>query len=90
MATEAPKGLNLVNRTRHEIAADILELTQRSARITRIVHGCNLCHGMTQRYLDRLIEDGLIRRFGKPPAYETTDKGRDYLAYFRRAQQLLY
>ena len=90
MATEAPKGVNLANRTRHEIAADILELAQRPARVTQIVRGCNLNPTGAHMYFDRLIEAGLIRRFGKPPAYETTDKGRDYLASFRRAQQLLY
>lgn len=76
-------------RTRHEIAADILKLTRQPARITRIVYHCNLNFSIVHRYLDRLIEAGLLRQVGEPPAYQATDQGHLYVETFRHAQQLL-
>jgi len=76
-------------RTRHEVSADILKLTRQPARITRIVYLCNLNFNIVHRYLDRLIEAGLLREVGEPPAYEATDRAREYLEAFRRAQRLL-
>lgn len=49
-------------RRRYEIAADILETAQQPARVTRIVYDCNLNFVLIRRYLDHLLECGLIRR----------------------------
>lgn len=76
-------------RTRHEIAADILKLTRQPARITRIVYLCNLNFSIVHTYLDRLIEAGLLRRVGEPPAYEATDQGHLYVETIHHAHRLL-
>ena len=59
------------------------------ARITRIVYLCNLNFFIVHRYLDRLIDAGLLRQVGDPPAYEATDQGHLYVEAINNAQQLL-
>ena len=76
-------------RGRLEITTEILELTSRPTRVTRIVYGCNLNFTIVHKYLDRLIEGGLLRRVPENTAYESTDRGREYFETFYRAQQLL-
>ncbi len=78
-----------MKRTRHEVSADILNLTRQPARITRIVYLCNLNFNIVHRYLDRLIEASLLQQVGEPPAYEATDQGHLYVEAFRHAQRLL-
>ena len=78
-----------MRRTRHEVSADILKLTRQPARITRIVYRCNLNFSIVHEYLNRLLEAGLLRRVGEPPAYEATDQGHLYVEAIRHARWLL-
>lgn len=56
------KVVRWVNRCRFEIIAEILQVAKNGAKKTRIMHSCNLTHGLTREFLTYLLEAGLVRK----------------------------
>lgn len=71
-------------RSNLEIVAEILRTAKKGAKKTRIVYGANLNFKMLNEYLAKLEAAGLIRRSeDNGGLIETTDKGKEYLEWFR-------
>lgn len=71
-------------RSNLEIVAEILRTAKKGAKKTRIVYGANLNFKMLNEYLAKLEAAGLIRRSeNNGGLIETTDKGKEYLEWFR-------
>ena len=69
----------MVNRTRIEISAQILEIAKDGAIKNRIMYGAYVSWNQLKEYLSALAEDGLIERIGGDQKYKTTKKGIEYL-----------
>ena len=78
---------SLSRRSNYEIYADIIETTLKPTQKTRIVYGNLLNFNIVKKYLDNLIEAGLIRHIPDSRAYEATEKGLKFLIKFRRFQE---
>lgn len=74
----------MMKRTRFEIRTDILKVAKYGANKTRIVYGTNINFFIINKYLDYLIEFGLLIKDRK--RYYTTDKG---LKYIRNVKKIL-
>ena len=71
-------------RSNLEIVAEILRTAKKGAKKTRIVYGANLNFKMLNEYLAKLEAAGLIRHSeDNGGLIETTDKGKEYLDWFR-------
>jgi len=67
-------------RSRIQIAADILEIAKNGSRKTRIMYLGNLSFDLLQKYLDMLVNFGLLEvRGGAEKSYVATEKGRHFL-----------
>jgi predicted transcriptional regulator len=69
-------------RSSFEIIAEILETAKDGAKKTRIMYACGLSFRFVQKYLDLLIETGLLAMGN---SYKTTEKG---IAFLRKYQKL--
>jgi predicted transcriptional regulator len=76
-------------RSRYEVVNEILQVIFSSPPIERrhktgIAYATNLTHKQTVRYLDGLIEEGLLTLTDSKPSpyYEITPKGQRYLKVF--------
>lgn len=69
-------------RSNVEIVAEILRITRRGARKTRIVYGANLNFKMLREYLDKLERAGLIVKQPSEGLIKITERGRKYLQYY--------
>ncbi|MCS6767347.1 MAG: winged helix-turn-helix domain-containing protein [Candidatus Nitrosocaldus sp.] len=79
-------------RNRFEIVADILmTLESRGALYkTQIANKCNLDTRMLNRYMEMLLDAGLITQAPDTPrAFIITDEGRRYLMLYNRIRQML-
>ncbi|MEM0440743.1 MAG: winged helix-turn-helix domain-containing protein [Candidatus Caldarchaeum sp.] len=77
-------------RSKAKILADILEsiVQQGRARPTKIMLDANLSHDRLVKYLDALVEKGLvIRTSNSEVLYVVTDKGLNYLSEFKRFER---
>jgi len=71
-------------RSNLEIVAEILRTAKKGAKKTRIVYGANLNFKMLNEYLEKLEAAGLIKHSeDNGGLIETTDKGKEYLEWFR-------
>ena len=71
-----------------EIAAGILEIAKNGSRKTRIMYLGNLSFDLLQKYLDMLVNLGLLEvRNGKDRVYAATEKGRMFLEDFNELQK---
>jgi predicted transcriptional regulator len=71
-----------------EIAAGILEIAKNGSRKTRIMYLGNLSFDLLQKYLEMLVNLGLLEiRNGKETIYVATEKGRQFLADFDELQK---
>lgn len=71
-------------RSNLEIVAEILRTARKGAKKTRIVYGANLNFKMLNEYLAKLEAAGLVSRSeDNGGIIETTDKGKEYLEWFR-------
>jgi predicted transcriptional regulator len=71
-----------------EIAANILEIARNGSRKTRIMYLGNLSFDLLQKYLDRLVNLGLLEtRSGDEKTYVATEKGRKFLEDFHELQK---
>ena len=70
-------------RSRIQIAADIIEIAKNGSRKTRIMYQGNLSFDLLQKYLDLLMNFGLIQiQDGNEITYVATEKGRQFLEDF--------
>jgi len=65
-------------RSRLQIIADILSITRRGARKTRIMYQANLSYKLLCKYLNEVVSAGLVR-FVDGDCYVLTVKGREFL-----------
>jgi len=71
-----------------EIAANILEIARNGSRKTRIMYLGNLSFDLLQKYLDKLVNLGLLEtRTGDEKTYVATEKGRRFLEDFHELQK---
>ncbi len=73
-------------RSSFDIIAEILETAKNGAKKTRIMYVCGLSYRFVQKYLDLLLETGLLA-IGS--SYHTTDKGKGFLNKYQRLDLLL-
>jgi predicted transcriptional regulator len=85
---ERPNGRRRPYRNRMEIAAGILEIAKNGSRKTRIMYLGNLSFDLLQKYLDMLVNLGLLQaRNDKEKIYVATEKGRQFLEDFNELQK---
>ena len=68
-------------RSRLQIIADVLSVVREGAKKTRIMYQANLSYKLLTRYLEDVLDAGLVRG-GNDDCYELTQKGREFLARF--------
>ncbi|KYH39301.1 MAG: putative transcriptional regulator [Candidatus Bathyarchaeota archaeon B23] len=73
-----------------DICADILEVARMGARKTHIVYKANLNFRIVERYLQRLMEGGLLERRKGERLYVTTPEGLRFLERYRELTNPLY
>ena len=87
------RGIHVVNgkrqyRSRIQIAADILEIAKNGSRKTKIMYLGNLSFDLLRKYLDMLVNYGLIEvRGGSEKSYVATEKGQRFLEDYRELQK---
>ena len=75
-------------RSRIQIAADIIGIASNGSRKTRIMYLGNLSFDLLEKYLDMLVNYGLIeKKNGSGTTYVATDKGRRFLEDFNELQK---
>lgn len=73
-------------RSSFEIIAEILETAKNGAKKTRIMYSCGLSFRFVQKYLDLLLETGLL---SLGDTYKTTTKGMAFLHRYQRLELLM-
>jgi predicted transcriptional regulator len=80
-------------RGRIEVICDILSEALGGANKTRLMYHCNLNFMRFNRYLQELLDAGLLERAGSNPdgvvLYKTSDKGRELVKVLRKANEFL-
>ena len=66
-----------------DICADILKVAQTGAKKTQIVYQANLNFKIVKKYLDRLIDNGLLDPQDESKFYLTTPRGYDFLEQYK-------
>lgn len=75
-------------RSRIQIAANILEIAKHGSRKTRIMYLGNLSFDLLQKYLNLLVNLGLLEvTNGEERTYVATEKGRGFLEDFYELQK---
>ena len=73
-----------------EISAAILQVARNGAKKSHIVYKANLNFKIGKKYLDRLINSGLLMGpNGDGRFFRTTEKGVDYIKYFQGLKDYL-
>jgi len=73
-------------RSSFEIIAEILKTSKNGAKKTRIMYSCGLSYRFVQKYLELLLETGLLRMGS---SYQTTDKGMGFLSKYQTLDLLM-
>ena len=85
--------LSLLHRSRIDIIANILYVSDGGAKKTHIMYKCNLSFRQLHAYLDLLINRGLLRKINqggsRKELYETTSKGRRFIQAYKNIKTLL-
>ena len=82
-----------MKRSRVEIIHAMLSATQKKGgtiKPTHLLYKANLSHDALKRYVEELIESGLMaetKQKGKK-AYKITDKGHEFVAEYKRFQEM--
>jgi predicted transcriptional regulator len=85
---EQSNGRRRPYRNRMEIAAGILQIAKNGSRKTRIMYLGNLSFDLLQKYLEMLLNLGLLQaRNEKEKIYVATEKGRQFLEDFSELQK---
>jgi predicted transcriptional regulator len=71
-------------RTKFDIVIAILEVVSDGANKTKIVYKANLNFNLATKYLDFLLEKGLVRT--NSSRYEITDEGKVFLEKAKELQ----
>jgi predicted transcriptional regulator len=75
-------------RSRIQIAADILQIAKAGSRKTKIMYLGNLSFDLLQKYLDMLVNYGLLEVQGGPDkSYIATEKGQQFLEDYYELQK---
>ena len=75
-------------RSRVQIAANILEIAKTGSRKTRIMYLGNLSFALLQKYLEMLVQYGLLEvRGSSEKSYLATDKGKQFLEDYYELQK---
>ena len=69
------------HRTKFQIIADMLFAAGKGSKKTHIMYGANLSYKLVCRYLQELLEAGLVRH--EDGEYSVTRKGREFLRKYR-------
>ena len=79
------------NRGKIQIMADVLYLSTMGIKKTHIMYKANLSYEQIHFYLNDLIEKELIVQDISDGGiiYRTTEKGREYLRYYRQLMSLI-
>lgn len=79
------------NRSRNDIVASILRLVKEKGRlgITNIMYGSYLSYQQVARYLQLLIEGGLLDYDERNGLYRITEKGLQFLELYDKMDELL-
>jgi len=91
----APRDLGLAdgarrkNRTRIEIAVSMLEIAKQGVKKTQLMYLGNLSFELLQKYLNSLLQAGLIeaQQGGTQYTYKTTQKGLMFLKDYQDLQK---
>jgi predicted transcriptional regulator len=76
------------HRSRMEITANILEIARDGSRKTRIMYLANLSFDLLQKYIDLLVNHGLLEIRNEPAkTYFATEKGHQFLNDFNELQK---
>jgi predicted transcriptional regulator len=73
-------------RSSFDIIAEILKTAKNGAKKTRIMYSCGLSYRFVQKYLELLLETGLLRLGSY---YQTTDKGMRFLSKYQTLDLLM-
>jgi predicted transcriptional regulator len=73
-------------RSSFEIIAEILKTSKNGAKKTRIMYSCGLSYRFVQKYLELLLETGLL---SLGSCYKTTDKGMGFLSKYQTLDLLM-
>jgi predicted transcriptional regulator len=80
-------------RSRTDVIINILDEALSGANKTRLMYRCNLNFTRFNRYMQMLLDAGLIECVNANPEgaalYKTTDKGRELLKILRKANEFL-
>jgi predicted transcriptional regulator len=80
-------------RSHAEVICDILSEALGGTNKTRLMYHCNLNFMRFNRYLQTLLDAGLIERIESNPEglvyYKTSDKGRELVKVLRKANEFL-
>jgi len=75
-------------RSRVQIAANILEIAKTGSRKTRIMYLGNLSFALLQKYLEMLVQYGLLEvRGSSEKSYLATDRGKQFLEDYYELQK---
>ena len=79
------------NRGKIQIMGDVLALATSGIRKTHIMYKANLSYEQVYLYLQELIGKRLVAQDVSPDGviYRTTEKGREFLAYYTRLVDFL-
>jgi predicted transcriptional regulator len=83
------EGIRRKNRSRIEIAASMLEIAKQGVRKTQLMYLGNLSFELLQKYLNSLIQAGLIDMKSEENqyVYRTTQKGLQFLKDYQELQK---
>ena len=75
-------------RSKEEIIADMLSVVMKKMKKTQIMYGANISYTLLCKYLDKLIESGLVKLNGNGESYALTPRGIAYLKRFEEYKVL--
>ena len=75
------------NRSKEEIVANILTVVMREPRKTHIMYGANLSYALLCKYLNQLVDCGMVKYRANDRVYELTCNGEDYLIKYGEYKQ---
>lgn len=84
----------MLHRSRVDIIANILVVSDGGAKKTHIMYKCNLSFRQLHAYIDLLINRRLLRKLeikegSRQELYETTSKGKAFLQAYKKIKGLL-
>ena len=72
------------HRCEEEIVADILSVVDKGNKKTRIMYAANLSYALTDKYLTKLLNCGLVTHDKKLGLFSLTDRGKRYLKDYQQ------